>query len=102
MIVHQLVFNIALYSSYVLYIIAYLQIGTYNPKYLDTLQEFMKYYVTIFLLVRFNPLVKSQFNEFDRKVVFSSAVFLLATTIFNQYAKSVDLTELLKVLRFVR
>lgn len=102
MIVHQLIFDIALYLSYVLYIIAYLQIGTYNPKYLDTLQDFMKYYVTLFLLVRFNPLVKSQFNEFDRKVVFSSAIFLLTTTIFNQYAKSIDLAELLKVLRFAR
>lgn len=102
MIVHQLIFDIALYLSYVLYIIAYLQIGTYNPKYLDTLQDFMKYYVTFFLLVRFNPLVKSQFNEFDRKVVFSSAIFLLTTTIFNQYAKSIDLAELLKVLRFAR
>jgi len=102
MIVHEVVFDLSLYLSYILYVFAYFQIGFNNPKYLDMLQNLMKYYVTIFLLIRFNPFVKSQFTEFDRKVVFSSAIFLLATTAFNQYARNLDLTELSKVLKFAR
>jgi hypothetical protein len=62
----------------------------------------MKYYVTGFLLIRFNPFVKTDFTEFDRRIVFSSALFLLATTAFNQYAKTFDLTELARILKIVR
>ena len=88
---HETLFLSGLYLSYVLYIIAFFQIGTYNPKYLDLLEEYMKYYVIAFLLIRFNPFTKSIFTEFDRRVVFSSAIFLLATTASAQYAKSINI-----------
>ena len=96
---HELIFHSALYLSYFLYIIAYLQIGYYNTKYLDMLQLYMKYYVTLFLLIRFNPFTNNTFNEFDRKVVFSSAIFLLTTTAFNEYAKNLDITELINLVK---
>ena len=96
---HEFVFQSALYLSYFLYIVAYLQIGYYNPKYLDMLQLYMKYYVTLFLLIRFNPFTNHQFTEFDRKVVFSSAIFLLTTTAFNEYAKQFDLAELVNIVK---
>jgi hypothetical protein len=96
---HEIIFHSALYLSYFLYIIAYLQIGYYNPKYLDMLQLYMKYYVTLFLLIRFNPFTNNTFNEFDRKVVFSSAIFLLTTTAFNEYAKNLDITELINLVK---
>jgi len=102
MILHEFVFDLTLYLSYILYIFAYLQVGFYNPKYLDVVQDIMRYYVTGFLLIRFNPFVKATFTEFDRRVVFSSALFLLATTAFNQYAKTFDLTELARILKVVR
>lgn len=96
---HEFVFNSALYLSYFLYIIAYLQIGYYNPKYLDMLQMYMKYYVTLFLLIRFNPFTNNTFTEFDRRVVFSSAIFLLTTTAFNEYAKQLDFVEFVKLVK---
>lgn len=96
---HEFVFHSALYLSYILYIIAYLQIGYYNPKYLDMLQMYMKYYVTLFLLIRFNPFTNNTFTEFDRKVVFSSAIFLLTTTAFNEYAKQLDFVEFVKLVK---
>jgi|TARA_B110000285_G_scaffold79052_1_gene91123 hypothetical protein len=86
---HQVFFNVALYTSYILYIIAFFQIDYYNPRYLDMLENVMKYYVIGFLLIRFNPFIKSSFTEFDRKVVFSSAIFLLATTTISQYGRSI-------------
>lgn len=102
MIFHELVFYMSLYLSYILYIIAYLHIGQDNQQYLDILQSFMKYYVTGFLIIRFNPFVKTRFTEFDRMIVFSSAILLLATTAFDNYAKDLDLTELYKLLHFIR
>lgn len=99
---HEIVFDSALTLSYILYIVAFFRIRDYNPQYLDLLQEYMKYYVTVFLLIRFNPFIKSQFTEFDRKVVFSSAIFLLTTTTFTQYAKRFDLFELVKAIQSAR
>jgi hypothetical protein len=96
---HEIVFYIALYLSYFLYIIAYLKIGYYNPKYLEMLHVYMKYYVSIFLLIRFNPFTNNNFTPFDRRVVFSSAIFLLTTTAFSEYAEKLDMTELEKLIK---
>ena len=41
----------------------------------------------------------SFFTEFDRKVVFSSAIFLLTTTAFNEYAQQFDLAELVNIVK---
>ena len=100
--VHELVFNIALYTSYILYFVAYFRIDYYNPEYLKTLEQVMKYYVIGFLIIRFNPFIHTKFTEFDRKVVFSSALFLLATTTFSEYAKQFDLIELTKIIRIFK
>ena len=63
------------------------------------LHVYMKYYVSIFLIIRFNPFTNSHFTEFDRKIVFSSAIFLLTTTAFNEYAKQLNLNEFLKFVK---
>mgnify|MGYP000126602009 CR=1 FL=1 len=102
MYLHKQLFYVALYLSYLLYIIAYFRIGYYNPKYLGMLDTYMKTYVTLFLLIRFNPLVKIHFTEFDRTVVFSSAIFLLTTTIFAQLSDKFDFLELVKIFKFAR
>jgi len=96
---HEKVFYVALYLSYALYIIAFFQIDQYNPKYLNMLDIFIKYYVMIFLLIKFNPFVKSTFTEFDRTIVFSSAIFLLTTTVFSNIAENLGLSELIKIIK---
>jgi len=96
---HEKIFYLALYLSYVLYIIAFFQISHYNPKYLEILDSFIKYYVMLFLLIRFNPFVKPTFTEFDRTVVFSSAIFMLTTTVFSNIAEKLDLTEMVKLIK---
>lgn len=99
---HELIFYIALYASYLLYFIAFFKIGNNDPRYLAHLQEFMKYYVTIFLLIHFNPFVKHKFTEFDRTVVFSSALFLLTTTAFNKFFGDIPYDGLADVIRLLR
>jgi len=96
---HEKIFYFALYLSYVLYFIAFFQIAQYNPKYQEILDSFIKYYVMLFLLIRFNPFVKPTFTEFDRTVVFSSAIFMLTTTVFSNIAEKLDLTEIVKLIK---
>jgi hypothetical protein len=57
-------------------------IGVYNiaPEYLNTLNVFIKIYVSLFLIFFFNPLSKHVFTEFDKKIVFSAGILLLLTT----------------------
>ena len=80
---HDKLFYIILYLSYILYFIAYFQIKNYNPEYLHILDDIIKYYVIAFLLIRFNPIIHVRFTEFDRTIVFSSGMFLLTTTTFG-------------------
>lgn len=99
---HEILFDSALYLSYIFYFIAFFQIRTYNPEYLVLLQSGIKYYVIAFLLIRFNPFSHVRFTEFDRKVVFSSAIFLLTTTVLDKYARDLDLISLVKVVKLAR
>ena len=46
----------------------------------------LKIYVSLVLLIRFNPFINRQFTDFDKKIVFSSALFLISTTTINEVA----------------
>jgi len=77
-------FTLFIILSYILYIITALGIFANAPAYLDTLQYYAKIYICLFLIIRFNPFKKVEFTDLDRKVAFSSGLFLLSTTIINQ------------------
>jgi uncharacterized membrane protein (DUF485 family) len=78
-----------LYASYALYAIALFGISSMAPTYLITLNTVLKYFIIVLLLARFNPWVETKsFHEFDRSVVFSAAVFLLATTAITSFVQS--------------
>lgn len=80
-------FDIAVYTTWILYILIALGISTKAPKYLDSLQYFIKAYVSIFLIYRFNPFRKIKFTDFDAKISFSAGVFLIATTAIDKVLK---------------
>ena len=73
-----------LYASYILFGIAFTGILAINPTYLSTLDTILKYYVSIFLLFRFNPwarkAIDSEARDFDRQIAFAAGFFLLLTT----------------------
>ena len=73
-------FNIVIYLTWGLYIIILLGLSENAPQYLDDLQYYVKIYVGLFLLYRFNPFRRVQFTKLDSKIAFSAGVFLLATT----------------------
>ena len=66
----------------------------FNPRYLDTLNLIIKVYVSLFLIIRFNPFIKLKINNFDRKIIFSSGIFLLSTTAITEFIKSFILTKI--------
>ena len=99
---HQKLYYLLSYFSIFLYILAFIGLSFNAPKYLLLLQEIMKIYISIILILRFNPYYKIEFNknnyEFDRKLAFSSGVFLLLTTGITTYIRSfLDKINIIKI-----
>jgi hypothetical protein len=44
----------------------------------------MKFYVSIFLIIRFNPFTKNEFNDLDRRFAFTSGMFIFTTSAIAQ------------------
>ena len=76
------IFLVALNTSYVLYFLVMFGIGNFAPQYLEIIETFLKIFVGLILFIRYNPITykKKQFGEFDRRLVFSSSIFLLLST----------------------
>jgi hypothetical protein len=69
--------------TWILYIIIAFGISINAPEYLDTLQYYVKIYISLFLIIRFNPFTKVKFTELDTNIAFSAGIFLLGTTAIN-------------------
>uniref|UniRef100_A0A6C0ES74 Uncharacterized protein n=1 Tax=viral metagenome TaxID=1070528 RepID=A0A6C0ES74_9ZZZZ len=78
-------FNVFIYTSYALIIISTLGLSQKAPQYLYDLDYYVRIYVCLFLMWRFNPFVHVSFTELDRKIAFSGGVFILTTTVLNTY-----------------
>ena len=81
--IQEKIFNIVIVTNYILYFAIILGISINAPTYLASLDYYVKMYVSLFLLLRFNPFRKVEFTELDRKIVFSSAIFIFTTTAIN-------------------
>ena len=56
-----------------------------EPAYLTTIEYYIKVYVSIFLIWRFNPYSHTnKFTEIDRRIVYSAALFILTTSVLKQ------------------
>ena len=70
--------------SWISYISLLLGITIINPKYLSVFDLCVKIYICLFLFWRFHPFrTKIKCNEFDRKIIFTSAVFIFTTSALN-------------------
>jgi hypothetical protein len=78
------IFNIIIYVTWALYILIVLGLSANAPQYLDDLQYYVKIYVSLFLIYRFNPFRRVKFTQLDAKIAFSAGLFLFTTTAINQ------------------
>lgn len=79
---HENLFLYLLYFSWTIYFIALFGFTILAPKKLSLLQNILKIYVALFLIVKFNIYNKGNelLSRFDKKVAFTSGIFLLLTT----------------------
>jgi hypothetical protein len=80
------IFDIFIITSYILIFVSFLGLSKSAPKYLETIDYYVRIYICIFLIWRFNPLRRVYiFTDLDRKIAFSAGLFILTTTALNQY-----------------
>ena len=85
---HKQILDWLFHVSYVLFGLSL--IGIYNkaPEYFNTLNIIIRLYISLFLILYFNPRSKHKFSDFDRKIVFRAGIFLLLTTTITTVVKS--------------
>lgn len=69
------------------YIIISFGLSTIAPQYLSYLQQFLKIYVSLFLIYRFNNFRTIKLTELDRKIGFNAGVLLIGSDIINYIVK---------------
>ena len=99
---HEYIFYFMLFFMYALYFAAAIGLSIANaPNYLSTLDYYIKVYISLFLIIRFNPFTKTKFTEFDKKVAYNAGFFLLTTTAFTSIIETYFKKARKQVNRFV-
>jgi hypothetical protein len=94
-------YDLVVYITWFLYIIIALGLSANAPEYLDDLQYYVKLYISLFLIYRFNPFRRVKFTGLDAKIAFSAGVFLLATTAINSVLQNY-LSELKQYIEWLK
>jgi hypothetical protein len=85
-------FTVIIIATYLIYFLSAIGISKTAPMYLDDFDYYVKIYISLFLLWRFNMFRKIDFNELDRKIAFSAGLFLFTSTavysILSGYVKN--------------
>lgn len=70
--------------TYIFYIGAVIGVAIINPAWYRHLDMFMKLYIGLFLVVRFNPFRSNiHFTELDRQISFNAGIFVLSMFLIN-------------------
>jgi len=60
-----------------------------KPAYFHYIETFVKIYIGIFLMIRYNPFkirwMDFKFTELDRKIIFSAGLIILSSSLFKEY-----------------
>ena len=87
----ETVFNIFIAISWLLLILTFTGIFNEYPYVFDKVAFYMRIYICLFLIWRFNPLrhllLKKPitFTNLDRKIAFSAGLIILSTTAIREY-----------------
>jgi hypothetical protein len=84
--IQNTLFDIIIYITYILILFSAFGFSDKAPEYLAKMDYYIKIYICLFLILRFNPLRSDfEFTELDRKISFSAGFLILTTTTLNQY-----------------
>ena len=82
--IQERLYDVVIFINYLFYFLIIFGLSSNAPKYLLVFRFYVQIYISLFLLYRFNPFRKIQFNELDRKVAFSAGLFMVTTTAIHE------------------
>lgn len=77
------VFFISLVIFHLLYLLCFLDISFFNEKFVFLLNNFIQFFVCVFLMIKYNPFREPVFNKNDSFLIFTSVSFILFNLAFN-------------------
>jgi hypothetical protein len=84
------IFDVTIIIVYLLIFISFFGIYTNAYTYLTDLNFYLRIYVCLFLIWRFNPFRKIDiFTNLDRKIAFNAGIVILTTSVLNKYIDTV-------------
>ena len=72
------------YVFYILYFVIAFGINDRAPQYLSWISNAFLVYLSMFLVIRFNPWRTTKFTEFDKTVAYNAGLQLLLSTVIVQ------------------
>lgn len=76
-------FTTVIIALYILNAFLLIGLSSKATNYIETIDFYLKIYVSLYIIFRFNRFRKVAFTELDRQIIFTSGVFLFATTIIH-------------------
>ena len=83
-------FEYATALSFILYTLALMGVSVVAPKYLDGLLYFIRLYVGMFLLYRFNPYRTVRMTSLDRTIAYNAGFILVTADILDAARRILD------------
>ena len=103
----QRFFTLFIVINYLLYFVLLFGFSSRAPEYLNSLHIFISIYISVFLIIRFNPFRKVELYisreklELDKRIAFSAGIFLLSTVALNNVVSNY-LKQIQKILNRVK
>ena len=72
---------------YLSYFLLYFGVFYVDKAYINLLSQGIHLFVCLFLLIRFHPFRKHELNDFDSRIIFSSALILVTNLGITEYLK---------------
>ena len=99
---HERFFDLIINFAFILLILTLFGISQTAPEYLAYLDYYIRIYICLFLIWRFNPLRdKFHFTSLDAKISFNAGLFILTSTALNKYLKLFQTTTVSKIKQFL-
>ena len=80
--------TIVICITWILYALIVLGLSEKPAQYLVIIQNIFKIYISLFLIIRFNPFRRVIFTPLDATIAFNAGMFLFATTTIDQIAQT--------------
>ena len=86
---HEHMFDLFILFSWGILVLIILGVFHGKPAYFHYIEVFVKIYIGIFLMIRYNPfkipMFEFKFSELDRKIIFSAGLIILSSSLFKEY-----------------